>query len=471
MISQLSNRTQYQLALSGVCSDAMATVACVEGRPVEFIREAVASGRAVIPANRHHSGLEPMVIGTDFCTKVNANIGNSALSSGVGAELTKLDTAVKYGADTVMDLSTGADADAIRVEILAHSSVPVGTVPIYDAACQVDEPSEMSACLLLEVIEKQAEQGVDYMTLHSGFLRRHISLTRERVLGIVSRGGALLADWMLSHDAENPLYESFDRVLAICREHDVTLSLGDGLRPGCLADASDDAQFAELEVLGELVLRCRKAGVQAMVEGPGHIPLDQVQMNMEREAELCHGAPFYVLGPVVMDCAPGYDHITSAIGAALGAYYGAAMLCYVTPKEHLGLPNVDDVRRGVIAHRIAAHAADVGRGLPGSRDCDDEISRARARFDWKGQFDLALDPEHAAEMRQEALAETVEQGGEDVADDGIDSCEIARKALSPEDGVSDADADRYCSMCGPKFCSLKLSREIMDRSSQDARGA
>jgi len=430
--------TQLLLARDRCVSAAVRSVAVAENRPEEFIRERVEAGRVVIPANRNHTRLEPIGIGGELYTKVNANIGNSALSSCPEAELAKLEMAVRCGADTVMDLSTGPDVDRIRTAILEHSTVPVGTVPIYEAVCHVESPEDLSAELLLEVIAKQAEQGVDYMTLHVGLLREHVPLARKRLMGIVSRGGAILAKWMQCHTEQNPLYTHFDRILKICREHDVTLSLGDGLRPGCLADASDEAQFAELTVLGELVGRCREGGVQAMVEGPGHVPLHQIQMNMEREEQLCDGAPFYVLGPVVADCAPGYDHITSAIGGTLAAYYGAAMLCYVTPKEHLGLPNADDVRVGVVAHRIAAHAADIALGKPGARDRDDAISRARLEFDWEKQFALALDPDRARSLREESLAERV--------------VPEAREQNQTDQG-------KYCTMCGPKFCSMKVFGE------------
>ena len=341
-----------------------------------------------------------------------------------------------------MDLSTGEDVDRIREAIIANSRVPIGTVPLYEVACRVEDTNDITAELLLEIIEKQARQGVDYMTLHGGLLRAHVPLALRRKLGIVSRGGAITARWMDANNAENPVYTHFDQILEICRAHDVTLSLGDGLRPGCLADASDEAQFAELSVLGELVTRSRVAGVQAMVEGPGHIPLHEVQMNMWRERELCDDAPFYILGPVVTDCAPGYDHITSAIGAAVGAMHGAAMLCYVTPKEHLGLPNARDVRDGVIAYKIAAHAADIAKGLPGARDRDDAISDARANFDWEGQFELALDPAKARELRAEALLEQHQRTG--------DAPACAR-------GEKD---EHFCTMCGPKFCSMRVFREL-----------
>jgi phosphomethylpyrimidine synthase len=440
-----AGETEALLAQRGVVSAAMVAVAARERREVEFIRVRVAAGRVVIPANRHHTGLEPMGIGRELSVKINANIGTSALASGLDAELLKLTAAVRYGADTVMDLSTGAGVECVRAALLAHSRVALGTVPIYEAACGVADTNDLSSDLLLATIEAQARQGVDYMTVHAGLLARHVPLARERLLGIVSRGGAILARWMVTHGRENPFYERFDDILAICREHDVTLSLGDGLRPGCLADASDTAQFAELEVLGELVRRCRAAGVQAMVEGPGHIPLDQVAMNMEREREVCEDAPFYILGPVVTDCAPGYDHITSAIGAAVGAMHGAAMLCYVTPKEHLGLPNARDVRDGVIAYRIAAHAADIAKGIPGSRDRDDAISRARAEFDWERQFELALDPERARELRAEALAEH----------------DAATGSASPGT-AGGRHPERCCTMCGPRFCSIRVFAEVKE---------
>lgn len=438
--------TQLLLARQGIVSEAMAKVAASERLEPEFIRRQTAAGRLVIPANLHHAALDPIGIGSDLRTKINANIGNSLLSSDIAAELRKLETAVRYGADTVMDLSTGAGIDEIRCAIIAHSRVPIGTVPLYEALARVETPEELTAELLLEVIEHQARQGVDYMTLHVGLLRHHVPLATRRLLGIVSRGGAILAGWMVRHGRENPLYERFDDVLAICREHDVTISLGDGLRPGCLADASDEAQFAELDTLGELVRRSRAAGVQAMVEGPGHVPLDQIEMNMKRQAEVCDGAPFYILGPVVTDCAPGYDHITSAIGATLGAFHGAAMLCYVTPKEHLGLPNERDVRDGVVAYKIAAHAADIARHRPGARERDDAISKARAEFDWERQFDLALDPAKAREFRAEALAE--------------------RSAETPPAASCETAGEHFCSMCGPKFCSMRVFQDVRKQLGQ-----
>ena len=428
-------RTQYALARAGRISPAMVTVGKGEHLTGKIIRDGLAAGRIVIPGNVRHTGLRPAGVGAGLSTKINANLGNSALSSCLAEELKKLDAAVSYGADMVMDLSTGPNADRIRQAILKHSTVPVGTVPIYAAVSRIDDAVDLTPELLLEVIEQQARQGVDFMTLHAGILRRHVPLAARRLLGIVSRGGALLALWMRRHRRENPLFTHFDAVLDICARYDVTISLGDGLRPGCLADACDAAQFGELDVLGDLVRRCRAAGVQVMVEGPGHVPLDQVQMNVERQQQICDGAPFYVLGPVVADCAPGYDHITAAIGAALAAFHGAALLCYVTPKEHLGLPNVQDVRAGVMAFRIAAHAADVARRLPGARDRDDAISKARAAFDWERQFKLALDPAKARELRAEALRE-----------------------ISDGSKGTPHNHDDFCTMCGPKFCAMRISQ-------------
>jgi len=428
-------RTQYALARAGRISPAMATVAEREQLPAAMIRDGLAAGRIVIPANVRHAGLRPAGVGAGLSTKINANIGNSALSSCLAVELKKLEAAVGYGADMVMDLSTGPQADRIRRAILKHSTVPVGTVPIYEAVSRIEDAVDLTPELLLEVIEHQARQGVDFMTLHAGILRRQVPAAARRLLGIVSRGGALLALWMRKHRRENPLFTHFDAVLDICARYDVTISLGDGLRPGCLADASDAAQFGELETLGELVRRSRAAGVQVMVEGPGHVPLDQVRMNVELQQQICDGAPFYVLGPVVADCAPGYDHITAAIGAALAAFHGAALLCYVTPKEHLGLPNVQDVRAGVMAFRIAAHAADVARRLPGARARDDAISKARAAFDWERQFELALDPAKARELRAEALHE-----------------------ISDGSKRAPHDHDDFCTMCGPKFCAMRISQ-------------
>ena len=424
--------TQMTAAQNGEITPQIRTVAEYENRSVEFIRERVADGRIVIPANIHHKNLNPVGIGRELLTKINANIGNSANSSCAGAEKQKLAHAVKYGADTVMDLSTGGGIDLIRKAIIEASPIPVGTVPIYQIVAEHGS-DDFDGKYILEAIEKQAQQGVDYMTIHAGLLQHHVPMAMKRTLGIVSRGGSLLARWMKQHNAENPFYTHFDEILEICREHDVTLSLGDGLRPGCLADASDEAQFAELDTLGELVRRCRAAGVQAMVEGPGHVPYNEIEMNMKREREVCGDAPFYILGPVVIDCAPGYDHITAAIGGTAGAYHGAAMLCYVTPMEHLGLPEAEDVRNGVIAFKIAAHAADVALQKPGADRRDHAISLARAAFDWEKQFDLALDPERARDFRKRA---------EDAA------------------GVKVQHGSEYCTMCGPDFCSMRISRDL-----------
>ena len=432
------SKTQLQWAREGVVTEAMKAVAAAERRDPEFIRDGVAAGRIVIPANHGHANLKPMGIGRELKTKINANIGTSSLSSCPQTELRKLEQAVKYGADTVMDLSTGENLEHTRRIIIGHSEVPIGTVPVYELACRAgnDDDIDFSEEAILSVIRDQACQGVDYMTIHVGIRPHMIPMAKRRKLRIVSRGGALIARYMSQTGRDNPFYDCFDKILAICAEHDVTLSLGDGMRPGCLADASDEAQFAELEELGRLARRCREAGVQVMIEGPGHIPLHEVEMNMLRERDLCDDAPFYILGPVVMDCAPGYDHITSAICAAIGACDGAAMLCYVTPKEHIGLPNAADVRAGCIAYKIAAHAADIAKGLPGAREQDDAISDARAAFDWDRQFELALDPDKARELREECLAERANPNG-------------------PQ-----THGDRYCTMCGPKFCSMRVSQDL-----------
>lgn len=426
-------RTQLQHAKSGKITAGMRRVAERENREPEFVRKQVADGQAVIPNNHAHESLDPMIIGTEFSTKVNANIGNSDTTSTLQGELQKLHTAVHYGADTVMDLSTGDDLDEIREANVEHSPVPIGTVPIYEAIKRVETPAAITHELLLDIIEKQAEQGVDYMTIHAGVLMEHLPLTDGRKTGIVSRGGSILAQWIEENGMQNPLYTKFEEICDIFAEHDVTFSLGDGLRPGCLADASDEAQFAELETLGELTRTAWEHGVQVMVEGPGHVPMDEIEDNVERQQEVCDGAPFYVLGPLVTDVAPGYDHITSAIGATEAARAGAAMLCYVTPKEHLGLPDKDDVRDGLAAYRIAAHSADVAIGLPGARDWDDALSEARYEFDWPHQFELALDPERAQAYHDQTL---------------------------PGDNYKDA---RFCSMCGVEFCSMRID--------QDARNA
>ncbi|MBE6384971.1 MAG: phosphomethylpyrimidine synthase ThiC [Lentisphaerae bacterium] len=424
--------TQIEYAQKGIITPQIKHVAQAEQRSEQFIAERVAAGTVVIPANINHKNLIPCGIGRELKTKINANLGNSTLSSCPGAEKSKLAIALHYGADTVMDLSTGGEITSIRQAILEQSTAPLGTVPVYEIVARYGN-NDFAADKILSVIREQAEQGVDYMTIHAGLLQKYVPLALKRKLGIVSRGGALLAAWMQENKKENPFYEAFDEILAICQKYDVTLSLGDGLRPGCLADASDEAQFAELDTLGELVSRCRAAKVQAMVEGPGHVPLDQIQENMERERKVCGDAPFYILGPVVIDCAPGYDHFVAGMGGMMGAYYGAAMLCYVTPKEHLGLPNADDVRRGVVAFKIAAHAADVALHKPGCRDRDDAISDARAKFDWEKQFELALDPEWARELRQQALQES---------------------------SAPNQHGSEYCTMCGPDFCSVRLSARL-----------
>lgn len=425
-------KTQMLQAREGVVTPQIKAVAEKEHRSVEFIQERVADGRVVIPANINHKNLEPMGIGRELLCKINANIGNSAMSSCPQAEKRKLQQAIRYGADTVMDLSTGGDIDLIRSSIIEASPIPVGTVPIYEVIARYGADN-FDETAILDTILSQAKQGVDYMTIHAGLLRRHVPIALKRVLGIVSRGGSLMAQWMKRYDKENPIYTRFDDILDICLQYDVTLSLGDGLRPGCLADASDEAQFAELDVLGELVKRCRAAGVQAMVEGPGHVPFHQIEMNMKREREVCGDAPFYILGPVVIDCAPGYDHIVASIGGTAGAYYGAAMLCYVTPKEHIGLPEAEDVRNGCVAFRIAAHAADVALGKPGAIDRDNAIGRARAEFDWEKQFDLALDPDRAREYRKQALEAS---------------------------NAKNQHGTKYCTMCGPDFCSMRISSDL-----------
>ena len=430
--------TQIEYAQKGIITPQMKIVAEVEQRSEQFIAERVAAGTIVIPANIHHKNLIPCGIGRELKTKINANLGNSALSSCPGAEKSKLAIALHYGADTVMDLSTGGEITSIRKSMLESCTVPLGTVPVYEIVARYGN-NDFAREKILAVIREQADQGVDYMTIHAGLLRKYVPLALKRKLGIVSRGGALLAAWMQEKEKENPFYEAFDEILEICRKYDVTLSLGDGLRPGCLADASDEAQFAELDTLGELVARCREAKVQAMVEGPGHVPLDQIRENMEREQKICKDAPFYILGPVVIDCAPGYDHFVAAMGGMMGAYYGEAMLCYVTPKEHLGLPNADDVRRGVVAFKIAAHAADVALHKPGCRERDDAISNARAEFDWEKQFELALDPAWARELRNQALQES---------------------------STPSQHGSNYCTMCGPDFCSVRLSARLKKESLQ-----
>jgi phosphomethylpyrimidine synthase len=424
-----ANRSQMHYARRGIITEEMRYVAKEERLTPEFIREEVAAGRLVICANVNHRDLRPIGIGISVRCKINANLGNSALGSDIEHELEKVNLAIQFGADTVMDLSTGKQLDETREAIIRASSVPVGTVPIYEALERVHgKPEDLTPEIMFEVIEHQARQGVDFMTIHAGVLLEHLPFVENRVTGIVSRGGAILARWCKAHQKQNFLFTHFGRLLEICKQYDVTISLGDGMRPGCLADASDKAQFAELDALGQLTLRAWEQDVQVMVEGPGHVPMDQIPMNIERQIKVCHGAPFYVLGPLVTDIAPGYDHITSAIGAAIAAQAGAAMLCYVTPCEHLRLPNLDDVKQGVIAYKIAAHAADVARHRPGARERDDALARARFAFDWEKQYALSLDPENAKKMHDEALPEGEARHGD------------------------------YCSMCGEGFCAMNLSQ-------------
>jgi phosphomethylpyrimidine synthase len=419
-------------ARQGIVTEEMEFVAKRENLAAETIRSEVARGRMIIPANIRHLELEPIAIGIAARCKINANIGNSATTSNIEQELEKLHASVHFGADTAMDLSTGGNLHEIREAILRHSPIPIGTVPIYEALSRVSRVRDLKPEIMLEVIEEQAAQGVDYMTIHAGVLREYIPMTRQRITGIVSRGGAILAQWCVENRQQNFLYTHFEEICKIFQKYDVAFSLGDGLRPGCLADASDDAQFAELETLGELTKKAWEYDVQVMIEGPGHIPMDQIKLQVDKEIELCHEAPFYTLGPLVTDIAPGYDHITSAIGAAMIGWHGASMLCYVTPKEHLGLPDKDDVRQGIIAYKIAAHAADVARHRPGARDRDDAISYARFLFDWNRQFELSLDPEMARAMHDETLA---------------------------NETYKDA---AFCSMCGPKFCSMNTT-QVMEK--------
>lgn len=425
--------TQLQAARKRIITDQVRRVAQREGVSPEFIMDQVAKGHMVIPANIQHiagvgagqARLDPIGIGRAITTKVNANIGASPVASDKQLELEKLCWAVRWGADTVMDLSTGGNLDETREYLLANCSVPIGTVPIYQTV-QGRNVEDLTYKDFMATIEKQARQGVDYFTIHAGVLKEHLDLAAKRTAGIVSKGGSLLAKWMLYHNRQNPLYEMFDDISGLLHDYDVTYSLGDGLRPGCLADATDEAQIAELRTLGALVHRAQEAGVQTMVEGPGHVPFHQIQQNMEMQKQICNGAPFYVLGPVVTDIFPGYDHITSAIGATAAAWWGAAYLCYVTPKEHLGLPRKDDVKQGVIAYKIAAHAADIALGLPGARQRDDEIARARAALNWEKHFELAFDGATARALHDEDLPE-----------------------------CSD-----YCAMCGRDWCAERISKEL-----------
>src|SRR5258708_28436917 len=429
-----ANVSQFRSARTGTVAGEMLQVAGGNQVPAEFVRAEVARGRMIIPANIMHPELEPMAIGIHAKCKINANIGNSAVTSDVAGELEKLERCLKYGADTVMDLSTGGDIPHIRDVLLRRSTVPLGTVPMYEAIQRVKHVEELTAQDLLDIVEEQAKQGVDYMTIHAGILRDFLPLAQHRITGIVSRGGALMAQWMMATGRENPWFTHFDALCEIFQRYDVSFSLGDSLRPGCLADASDAAQFAELKILGHLTQRAWKHDVQVMIEGPGHVPMDQIEMNMKKEQEACFEAPFYVLGPLTTDIAPGYDHITSAIAAALAGWHGASMLCYVTPAEHLSLPNADDVKQGIIAYKIAAHAADVARQRPGARDRDDALSRARYGFDWKEQFRLSLDPEGAKAKHDETL---------------------------PHEAFKTAE---FCAMCGPKFCSMKVHTHLDDKA-------
>ena len=428
-----ANVSQMHYARRGEITSEMEFVAIREGVAPEFVRDEIARGRAVLTANINHPELEPQIIGRKFLVKINANIGNSAIASTIEEEVEKMTWATRWGADTVMDLSTGKNIHETREWILRNSAVPIGTVPIYQALEKVNGKAEdLTWELYRDTLIEQAEQGVDYFTIHAGVLLRYVPLTAKRVTGIVSRGGSILAKWCLSHHEENFLYTHFEEICEIMKAYDVTFSLGDGLRPGCLADANDEAQFGELDTLGELTKIAWKHDVQTMIEGPGHVPMQLIKENMDRQLAVCDEAPFYTLGPLTTDIAPGYDHITSAIGAAMIGWYGCAMLCYVTPKEHLGLPDKQDVKDGVIAYKIAAHAADVAKGHPHARHWDDVLSKARFEFRWEDQFNLSLDPETAKSFHDELL---------------------------PADGAKVA---HFCSMCGPHFCSMKITQEVRE---------
>jgi len=427
------NVTQLHYARKGIVTEEMEFVALRENLDPEFVRAEVARGRAIIPANINHPESEPMAIGRRFLVKINANIGNSAVTSSIEEEVEKMTWATRWGADTVMDLSTGKNIHETREWIIRNSPVPIGTVPIYQALEKVGgRAEELSWEVFRDTLIEQAEQGVDYFTIHAGVLLRYIPLTAKRVTGIVSRGGSIMAKWCLAHHAESFLYTRFDEICEIMQAYDVSFSLGDGLRPGSTADANDDAQFAELDTLGELTLRAWRHDCQVMIEGPGHVPMHLIRENMERQLEVCHEAPFYTLGPLVTDVGAGYDHITSGIGAALIGWFGTAMLCYVTPKEHLGLPNKKDVKDGVITYKIAAHAADLAKQHPGARLRDDALSKARFEFRWEDQFNLSLDPDTAREFHDETL---------------------------PQDAAKVA---HFCSMCGPHFCSMRITQDVRD---------
>jgi phosphomethylpyrimidine synthase len=426
--------TQIESARNGSLTPEIVKAAAREGAQAGLLLKETAAGRAVVPANINHRNLFPAAIGKAFNCKINVNLGTSDLGSGLKKEIEKLELSMELGADTVMDLSTGGDLAKIRREIISRSSLPVGTVPLYEVLKRAGGVKNISRALILEVIEEQAEAGVDFMTIHAGLLRAHLPLVKGRVTGIVSRGGAAIAKWIELKDEENPFYTAFDEICAVFKKHDVTFSLGDGLRPGSLADACDAAQFAELEALGGLVKRARAAGVQVMVEGPGHVPLDKIFLNVDKADKICGGAPFYVLGPLVTDIAPGYDHITAAIGGAIAAWAGASFLCYVTPKEHLGLPGLEDVRQGIIASKLAAHAADLARSRPGAAGRDLALSKARYAFDWEKQFKLSLDPKRALSMHSEGAAKKTK----------LDK--------------------KFCTMCGPDFCSMRVSRTLKKKA-------
>ncbi|MFK4415141.1 MULTISPECIES: phosphomethylpyrimidine synthase ThiC [Bacillus] len=430
---QGANVTQMHYARNGIITSEMEYVAIREGVEPEFVRKEIAEGRAILPANINHPEAEPMIIGRNFHVKVNANIGNSAVSSSIAEEVEKMTWATRWGADTIMDLSTGKNIHTTREWIIRNAPVPVGTVPIYQALEKVNGIAEdLTWEVYRDTLIEQAEQGVDYFTIHAGVLLRYIPITAKRTTGIVSRGGSIMAQWCLFHHKENFLYTHFEEICEIMKQYDVSFSLGDGLRPGSIADANDEAQFSELETLGELTKIAWKHDVQVMIEGPGHVPMHLIKENMEKELDICQGAPFYTLGPLTTDIAPGYDHITSAIGAAMIGWFGTAMLCYVTPKEHLGLPNKDDVRTGVITYKIAAHAADLAKGHKTAHQRDDALSKARFEFRWRDQFNLSLDPERAMEYHDETL---------------------------PAEGAKTA---HFCSMCGPKFCSMRISHDIRE---------
>jgi len=436
-----TNFSQMHWARRGEVTEEMRFAAIRENVSPEFVRAEVAAGRAIIPANIHHAELEPMIIGRNFLVKINANIGNSAVASSIEEEVEKLRWAIRWGADTVMDLSTGRDIHATREAIVRNSPVPIGTVPIYQALEKVNGvPEDLDIDVFMETLIEQAEQGVDYFTIHAGVRLPFIPLTANRMTGIVSRGGSIMAKWCLAHHRESFLYTHFEDICDVMKKYDVAFSLGDGLRPGSIADANDRAQFAELDTLGELTLKAWEHDVQVMIEGPGHIPMHLIQENMDRQLAVCHGAPFYTLGPLTTDIAPGYDHITSSIGAAMIASMGCALLCYVTPKEHLGLPDREDVKAGVIAYKIAAHAADLAKGHPGARQRDDALSKARYEFRWQDQFNLSLDPPTARAYHDATL---------------------------PAEGAKLA---HFCSMCGPKFCSMKITEEVREYAAAHGYG-